>query len=171
MSPLYARSMIFIPMVSGWICVLDVSILTSPVTEWVRGGRPQIDLLMPTETILEARDMIMRVGKENCAADSSMNTIIRTGRDWCHAVVWHTAIARPVEPCPNGGCGGSHLLADCQYKTMCAGCGAIGHLHKTCTVRCFLCAKHHSARRCPRRRGGVWPLIPQMKNQGSQQAR
>ena len=158
-------------MVSGSICLLDFSILTSPATEWVTDGHVQFSVLMPTETILEARDMIMRVGRENCAADSSLYTMTQTGRDWCHHSVWHIATARPLEPCPNGGCGGSHLLADCQYKTMCAGCGAIGHLHMTCTISCPLCGKHHSEPRCPWRRGGVTPLTPQMKSQGSQQAR
>ena len=137
----------------------------------VKDGQHTFSVLTPTETILEARDMIMRVGRENCAADSSLDTITRTGRDWCHPSVWHLATARPLEPCPNAGCGGPHILADCQYETMCSGCGKIGHLHTTCDKKCPICWKRHSEHLCPKRRGGPQTLRPQLKTQGGQQGR
>ena len=158
-------------MVSSSICLPDFSILTSSATEWVQDGSVQFSVLVSTESILEARATIMRAGRENCAADSSTSTIMRTGQEWCHHSVWYLANARPLEPCPNAGCGGSHLLADCQYKTMCAGCGAIGHLQQACREKCALCAKHHSTRLCPNRPGGAPTLTPQLKKQDSQRGR
>ena len=149
-------------------CPVTLTILTASVIE-ERGsdGALQLSVGVPTAQIQEARAMITRVGKENSPAGSSFEKTNEIGRQLCHPSVWALATARPIELCPNHGCGVRHILADCEYESLCTGCGATGHVHVDCTIKCSWCHKHHSFSRCPKRGVVVRPLIPRRKNQGS----
>ena len=128
-------------------------------------GAIQYTVGVPSALIQQARDMIMRVGAERSPTGSNGEKIKDIGRQSCHPSVWQIATAKPIELCPNHDCGRRHILADCQYRSLCSGCGAWGHTHDVCTIRCSWCGKRHSKGRCPKLVSRVPQLIPQMKDQ------
>ena len=151
--------------VSDSPCPSTLKRLTSSVFEETGlDGVIQYTVRVPSALIQQARDMIMRVGTEQSPTGSNTERI-NFGREFCHPSVWETAIAEPMELCPNHDCGRRHILADCQYKSLCSGCGAWGHTQDVCSIRCSRCRKRHSEGRCPDQFWGVPPLFPQLKDQ------
>ena len=134
-------------------------------------GAIQYTVGVPSALIQQARDMIMRVGTEQSPAGSSVERIKDFGREFCDPSVWEMAMAKPKELCPNHDCGRRHILADCQYRLLCSGCGAWGHTHDVCGIRCSWCKKRHSERRCPNQHRSVPQLLPQLKVQRGQHSR
>lgn len=146
--------------VSDTTCLSNINRLTPSVIEEVSSdGGMQLTIGLPSERIRQARDMIERVGRENCPGDSSWERIKEVGRRLCDPTVWVTAMAKPIDLCANHECGERHILADCQYQTLCSGCGASDHTHDKCTERCSKCKKRHSTKRHPDR----WGQMPALK--------